>query len=91
MRKIIVDKDSRVTIAANWAITAILIGCAAYFIKNLFILTPIILFLLAFAFFVFWFSGEKQLRLSSDHPPGKSFLTYPSPLDLSPFIRISVP
>lgn len=43
MRKIIVDKDSRVTIAANWAITAILIGCAAYFIKNLFILTPIIL------------------------------------------------
>ena len=55
MRKIIVDKDSRVTIAANWAITAILIGCAAYFIKNLFILTPIILFLLAFAFFVFWF------------------------------------
>ena len=55
MRKIKVDKDSHGTIGINWAVTAVLGGCAAYFIRSPFIYVPIIIMLLAFAFFVFWF------------------------------------
>lgn len=55
MKKIIVDKDSHGTIAINWAVIAVLIGCAVYFINNPYIYIPITLLLLAFAFFVFWF------------------------------------
>ncbi len=55
MKKIIVDKDSHGTIAINWAVIAILIGCAICFIHNPYIYIPIIVVLLAFAFFVFWF------------------------------------
>ncbi len=55
MKKIIVDKDSRGTIGINWTVVAILIGCTVYFIHNPFIYIPIIVLLLAFAFFVFWF------------------------------------
>lgn len=55
MKKIIVDKDSHGTIAINWAVVAILIGCAICFIHNPYIYIPIIIVLLAFAFFVFWF------------------------------------
>lgn len=55
MKKIIVDKDSHGTIAINWAVVAVLIGCAVYFIHNPYIYIPITLLLLAFAFFVFWF------------------------------------
>lgn len=55
MKKIIVDKDSHGTIAINWTVIAVLIGCAVYFIHNPYIYVPVTLVLLAFAFFVFWF------------------------------------
>ncbi len=55
MRKIKVDKDSHGTIGINWAVAAVLGGCAVYFIRSPFIYIPIIIILLAFAFFVFWF------------------------------------
>ena len=55
MKKIIVDKDSHGTIAINWAVIAILIGCTLCFIHNPYVYIPIIVVLLAFAFFVFWF------------------------------------
>lgn len=55
MKKIKVDKDSHGTIAINWAVIAILIGISAFYIHNPFILIPILIVLLAFAFFVFWF------------------------------------
>lgn len=55
MKKIVVDKDSHGTIGINWAVTAVLIACTLIFIHNLYISIPITVFLLAFAFFVFWF------------------------------------
>ncbi len=55
MRRIIIDKDSKGTIAGLWAFLTVLAACAAYFIGNLWILIPVLLLLLALAFFVFWF------------------------------------
>ncbi len=53
--KIKVDKDSHGTIGISWAVVSLMIGCAAYFIEKPYISIPIIIILLAFAFFVFWF------------------------------------
>ncbi len=55
MKKIKVDKDSHGTIGISWAIIFLLTGCAARFIHNPYISIPVIVILLAFAFFVFWF------------------------------------
>ncbi len=55
MKKIIVDKDSHGTIGISWTVISLLIACSALFIHKLYISLPIIIILLAFAFFVFWF------------------------------------
>ncbi len=55
MKRIRIDKDSHGTIGINWAVTAVLIVCALYFINNPYVYIPVVAFLLAFAFFVFWF------------------------------------
>ncbi len=68
MKRIKVDKDSYGTIGINWTVTAALIACALIFIHNPFIVAPIILILLAFAFFVFWFHRVPD----RDRPEGDS-------------------
>ena len=55
MRRIVIDKDSRGTIAIYWTITAVIALLAALLIKSAWILVPILVILAAFAFFVFWF------------------------------------
>lgn len=55
MNKIIIDKDSKGTIAGLWAIIAVILAAVIFFIHTPFIKIPIIVLLLAFAFFVFWF------------------------------------
>ncbi len=55
MRRIVIDKDSRGTIAIYWTITAVIALLAAILIKSAWILVPILVILAAFAFFVFWF------------------------------------
>lgn len=55
MKKIVIDKDSKGTIATYWAVTAILVVAAILLIRSPWILVPTLLFLAVFAFFVFWF------------------------------------
>ena len=55
MKKIVIDKDSKGTIATYWAVTAILVVAAILLIRSTWILVPTLLFLAVFAFFVFWF------------------------------------
>lgn len=55
MRRIVIDKDSRGTIAIYWTITTVIALLAALLIKSAWILVPILVILAAFAFFVFWF------------------------------------
>ena len=55
LRRIIIDKDSKGTIFGMWLFLAALAVCAILFIGNLWIRIPILLILLATAFFVFWF------------------------------------
>ncbi|MBQ6254321.1 MAG: phosphatidylserine decarboxylase family protein [Bacteroidales bacterium] len=55
MRGLIIDKDSKGTIAVYWAITAALVILAALFIHSPWFLIPVLAVLVAFAFFVFWF------------------------------------
>ena len=55
MKKIVIDKDSKGTIASYWAISLVLAIAAILLIKPLWILIPILVFLAVFAFFVFWF------------------------------------
>ena len=53
--RIIIDKDSKGTIARLWVFLAVLAACAFYFIRIAWVLVPVLLLLLACAFFVFWF------------------------------------
>lgn len=55
MKKIVIDKDSKGTIATYWVVTAILVVAAILLIRSTWILVPTLLFLAVFAFFVFWF------------------------------------
>ena len=55
MGKIIIDKDSKGTIATYWAITAVLAVLAILLIHSLWFLIPVLVFMAVFAFFVFWF------------------------------------
>ena len=55
MKKIVIDKDSKGTIASYWAISLVLAIAAILLIKPLLILIPILVILAVFAFFVFWF------------------------------------
>lgn len=55
MKKIVIDKDSKGTIASYWAISLVLAIAAILLIKPLWILIPILVILAVFAFFVFWF------------------------------------
>ena len=55
MKKIVIDKDSKGTIASYWAISLVLAIAAILLIKPLWVLIPILVILAVFAFFVFWF------------------------------------
>ena len=55
LRRIIIDKDSKGTITGLWLFLAALAACAILFIGNLWIRVPVLLVILALAFFVFWF------------------------------------
>ena len=55
MKRIIIDKDSKGTIAVIWAILAVLAVTVCLLASNPWVRWPILSFLLAFAFFVFWF------------------------------------
>ncbi|MBP3269779.1 MAG: phosphatidylserine decarboxylase family protein [Bacteroidales bacterium] len=55
MKRIVIDKDCKGTIAGYWTVTIVLVVLAILFIKPLWALIPILVFLAAFAFFVFWF------------------------------------
>lgn len=55
MKMIVIDKDSKGTIASYWAISLVLAIAAILLIKPLWILIPILVILAVFAFFVFWF------------------------------------
>ena len=55
MKMIKIDKDSHGTIAKAWGIIAVLAALTILLIHNAWVYVPILLFLAAFAFFVFWF------------------------------------
>ena len=55
LRRIIIDKDSKGTIIGLWLFLAVLAALACLFIGCLWIRIPVLLLLLALAFFVFWF------------------------------------
>ena len=55
MRRIIIDKDSKGTIAIYWTITAVLAAVAILLIRSPWFLVPVLAVLAVFAFFVFWF------------------------------------
>ena len=55
MKRIVIDKDSKDAIAIYWTVSVVLAVLAILFIHPLWALIPILLFLLVFAFFVFWF------------------------------------
>jgi len=55
LRRIIIDKDSKGTIIGLWLFLAALAAIAFLFIGCLWIRIPVLLLLLALAFFVFWF------------------------------------
>lgn len=55
LRRIIIDKDSKGTIIGLWLFLAALAALAFLFIGCLWIRIPVLLLLLALAFFVFWF------------------------------------
>lgn len=55
MRRIIIDKDSKGTIAIYWTITAVLAAVAILLIRSAWFLVPVLAVLAVFAFFVFWF------------------------------------
>ncbi|MBP5217822.1 MAG: phosphatidylserine decarboxylase family protein [Bacteroidales bacterium] len=55
MKRIIIDKDSKGTITGLWVFLTVLAACAICFIGKLWILIPVLLLLIAIAFFVFWF------------------------------------
>ena len=55
MKKIVIDKDSKGTIATYWAVSLVLVILAVWLIKPLWVLIPVLVFLCVFAFFVFWF------------------------------------
>ncbi len=50
-----IDKDSRGTISAIWTIEAVIAVLVLIFVRTPWICVPALLFLAAFAFFVFWF------------------------------------
>ena len=55
MKRIIIDKDSKGTIATIWAILAVLAAIVCFLASNPWVRWPVLILLLAFAFFVFWF------------------------------------
>jgi phosphatidylserine decarboxylase len=55
MKKIKVDKDSHGTIAFIWTLMAAFIALSVIFIHNMFVLVPLVVIFIAFAFFGFWF------------------------------------
>ena len=55
MKRIIIDKDSRGTIAFMWTITALIALAVCLLTHNPWVIIPVLLVLVAFAFFVFWF------------------------------------
>ena len=55
MKRIVIDKDSKGTIAVYWAVSLVLAALAILFIHPLWLLIPILVFLAVFAFFVLWF------------------------------------
>ena len=54
-KRIIIDKDSKGTIASIWAVLAVLACLVILFVGNPWLRWPLLLILLVFAFFVFWF------------------------------------
>ena len=65
MKKIVIDKDSKGTIATYWAVTAILVVAAILLIRSTWILVPTLLFLAVFAFFVFWFHRVPDRKITA--------------------------
>ncbi len=52
---LVIDKDSKGTIASIWAVVALIAIVLIVFVKNPWVLWPILAVLLLFAFFVLWF------------------------------------
>ena len=52
---IVIDKDSKGTIALYWVVSLILAILSILFIHPLWILVPVLVLIAVFAFFVFWF------------------------------------
>ncbi|MBR7004332.1 MAG: phosphatidylserine decarboxylase family protein [Bacteroidales bacterium] len=52
---LVIDKDSKGTIASIWAVVALIAVVLIVFVKNPWVLWPILAVLLLFAFFVLWF------------------------------------
>lgn len=52
---LVIDKDSKGTIASIWAVVALIAVVLIVFVKNPWVLWPILALLLLFAFFVLWF------------------------------------
>ena len=55
MKRIIIDKDSKGTIAIIWTILAVLAVVLCLLASSPWVRWPVLVLLLAFAFFVFWF------------------------------------
>ena len=69
---ITIDKDSHGTIATAWCVILILAALIILFIDSLWIKVPLLLFLLLFAFFVFWFHRipERETPAGDDRTVG---------------------
>ena len=63
MKRIIIDKDSKGTIAIIWAILAVIAVIVCFLASNPWVRWPIMILLLAFAFFVFWFHRVPDRKL----------------------------
>ena len=55
IKRIIIDKDSKGTIASIWAVLAVLACLVIFLVSNPWVRWPLLIVLLVFAFFVFWF------------------------------------
>ena len=63
MKRIIIDKDSKGTIAIIWAILAVIAVIVCFLASNPWVRWPIMILLLVFAFFVFWFHRVPDRKL----------------------------
>ncbi len=63
---LVIDKDSKGTIASIWAVVALIAIVLILLIKNPWVLWPILAVLLLFAFFVLWFHRIPNRRPTED-------------------------